>query len=47
MGGWYYDTDPRVSSARVLVCAATCDRFKGEPNARVDLVFGCATKVIE
>jgi hypothetical protein len=47
-GGWYYDADPRLASpTRVLVCPATCNRYKGEPSARVDLIFGCATKVIE
>jgi hypothetical protein len=48
MGGWYYDVDPKVGTpTRVVVCPATCDRFKGDPAARVDLVFGCATKVIQ
>jgi hypothetical protein len=47
MGGWYYDVDPAMGTpSRVLVCPATCDRFKGDPAARVDLVFGCATKII-
>jgi hypothetical protein len=47
-GGWYYDVDPRAGTpTRVVVCPVTCDRFKGDPAARVDLVFGCATKVIQ
>jgi hypothetical protein len=46
-GGWYYDVDPNVGTpGRVLICPATCQRFKGDAAARVDLVFGCATKVI-
>jgi hypothetical protein len=48
MGGWYYDVDPKMGTpTKVLVCPATCDRFKGDPAARVELVFGCATKVIQ
>jgi hypothetical protein len=46
-GGWYYDVDPAMGQpTRILICPATCDRFKGDAAARVDLVFGCATKVI-
>jgi hypothetical protein len=46
-GGWYYDVPPaRGMPTRVLVCPATCQRFKGDPTAAVDLLFGCATRVI-
>jgi hypothetical protein len=46
-GGWYYDVDPMMGTpSRVLICPASCERFKGDAAARVDLVFGCATKVI-
>jgi hypothetical protein len=48
LGGWYYDVDPKAGTpTRVVVCPSTCDRFKGDPAARVDLVFGCATRVIQ
>jgi hypothetical protein len=47
MGGWYYDVDPKMQApSRVLICPATCARYKGDPSAGVELVFGCATKVI-
>ncbi|MBX3181822.1 MAG: VWA domain-containing protein [Polyangiaceae bacterium] len=42
--GWYYD-DP-LSPTQVRVCSQTCTRIQaaGE-NARMDIEFGCATKV--
>ncbi|HXU81137.1 MAG TPA: hypothetical protein VN914_07055 [Polyangia bacterium] len=46
-GGWYYDVPPATGKpTRILVCAASCSRFKGAPDAKVNLVFGCATEVI-
>jgi hypothetical protein len=46
-GGWYYDVDPTMGKpTRVLICPATCDQFKRDVTASVDLVFGCATRVI-
>jgi hypothetical protein len=46
-GGWYYDADPAAATPRrVLVCPATCARFKAEQNPTVSLVFGCKTEVI-
>jgi hypothetical protein len=47
-GGWYYDVSPAMGTpGRVLVCPASCARFKADPGAKVSLVFGCKTKVIE
>jgi hypothetical protein len=47
-GGWYYDVPPATGKpTRILVCPASCTRFKATANARVNLVFGCATQVIE
>ena len=48
-GGWYYDKDPATGATptRVIVCDNTCRAFKADPNARVDLVFGCKTVVID
>jgi hypothetical protein len=47
-GGWYYDVDPAAGTpTRVVVCPATCNAFKSDAMTRVDLVFGCKTKVIE
>jgi hypothetical protein len=46
-GGWYYDVPPsRGTPSRVLVCAASCRDFNMEAGAKVDLLFGCATRVI-
>ena len=46
-GGWYYDDPPtNVTPSRILVCEATCNRFKTEQNGKIDLVFGCGTQVI-
>jgi hypothetical protein len=46
-GGWYYDVHPSMGTpAKVMVCPATCARFKTDQNAKVELVFGCATSVI-
>jgi hypothetical protein len=47
-GGWYYDVDPAggATPTRVVVCDATCNRFKMVTDGRVDLLFGCATRYI-
>jgi hypothetical protein len=45
-GGWYYDTDPTTTKpTRVRLCEATCNKVKNEQTARVELLFGCITKV--
>ena len=47
-GGWYYDVDPaRGAPTRVLMCRATCARFKAETSASVQVAYGCKTVVIE
>ena len=47
-GGWYYDVPPATAKpTRILVCPASCTRFKAAPDARVNLVFGCRTQVID
>jgi hypothetical protein len=47
-GGWYYDVNPTTGRpTKVLVCPATCARFKAESASRLDLLFGCATRVIQ
>ncbi|AKT40536.1 vWA domain-containing protein [Chondromyces crocatus] len=40
-GGWYYD-DPQNPS-RVTLCPSTCGAVQGDPNGRVDVLFGCDT----
>ena len=45
-GGWYYDVNPANGKpSRVRLCEATCNKVKGQTNARVELLFGCVTKV--
>lgn len=44
--GWYYD-DPLAPRPRIVLCPESCARLQNDPAARVDLVFGCATRVIE
>jgi hypothetical protein len=47
-GGWHYDVDPsKATPTRVLTCPATCDRLEAGGNAKVSLVFGCKTIVID
>jgi Mg-chelatase subunit ChlD len=47
-GGWYYDVDPAMGKpTRVLVCPSTCQQFKKDGSAKVDLLFGCATRSID
>ena len=48
-GGWYYDVDPATGGTptRVITCPATCAALKSDPQGRIDLRFGCKTKVIE
>ena len=48
-GGWYYDVDPAGGGrpTRVVVCPSTCQAFKSEARAKVELVFGCKTISID
>jgi hypothetical protein len=46
-GGWYYDVVPGTgATTRVMMCDATCRRFKADQNGKVDIIYGCATQVI-
>jgi hypothetical protein len=47
-GGWYYDVDPATGGTpkTILVCEATCRRFKADATTRVQIGFGCKTRVI-
>lgn len=42
-GGWYYDdpADPAILS----LCPATCDAVQGDPDAKIEILLGCATQV--
>jgi hypothetical protein len=45
-GGWYYDVPPAQGKpTRVLVCPATCTRLAGGGNVKVEIRYGCATRV--
>jgi hypothetical protein len=47
-GGWYYDVDPASGTpTRVITCPVTCAALKSDAQGRIDLRFGCKTKVIE
>jgi hypothetical protein len=47
-GGWYYDVDPGSGTpSRIIVCSATCDRFKAAAQPAVELVYGCRTRAID
>ncbi|MFO0674934.1 MAG: vWA domain-containing protein [Polyangiaceae bacterium] len=37
--GWYYD-DP-ANPKRVVLCPDVCDAVRAQPNAKVDVLFGC------
>jgi hypothetical protein len=48
-GGWYYDKDPSTGApSKVIVCPKTCEGFKADGKAQVDIVQGCETvKVVK
>jgi hypothetical protein len=47
-GGWHYDVDPATAApSRVIVCEATCKKYKTDATAKVDLLFGCKTRTID
>jgi hypothetical protein len=47
-GGWYYDVDPtKGTPTRVVMCEATCKKFKMDATANIELRFGCETVVIQ
>jgi hypothetical protein len=51
-GGWFYDVMPTPAATapqpqRLVICPASCARLQSDAGARVDLVFGCATRTID
>lgn len=40
--GWKYN-DPNAPT-HVVLCPQSCDPFKADPNAQLDVAFGCATR---
>jgi hypothetical protein len=43
-GGWYYDADPPTI---ITLCPATCKKVKADEDAKVNLLFGCATQPLK
>lgn len=41
-GGWYYD-DPS-KPAKLTFCASTCSAVQADPQAKIEILLGCATK---
>lgn len=39
---WYYDIPGAPTS--ILLCPASCAKFEGDPTAKLEVVFGCATE---
>ena len=45
-GGWHYDVPPAAGTPqRIIVCPATCDRFKADARGKVEIRIGCTTRV--
>jgi hypothetical protein len=45
-GGWHYDADPATGNpTRVRLCPSSCNKVKAETGGRVELLFGCVTKI--
>jgi hypothetical protein len=43
--GWHFDDI--ASPSRILACPQTCDVIEALPNARIDILLGCATIELE
>jgi hypothetical protein len=41
-GAWYYD-DP-VKPTTITLCPSTCDGIQSDAGAKIEILFGCATK---
>jgi hypothetical protein len=45
-GGWTYDVDPAAGRpARVILCDASCRGFKADSRNKVEIRFGCQTRI--
>ena len=42
-GGWYYDRE--VNPRKVILCPASCDVVSVDEDGKIDIAFGCATRV--
>jgi hypothetical protein len=41
LGGWYYDDN--AAPTRVIACPQSCTKIKAAAQAKLEVVFGCAT----
>jgi len=41
-GGWFYNDN--ANPTRLVVCPSSCNLFKDDANARLDVLFGCETQ---
>lgn len=44
-GGWHYDSP--ANPGRIVLCPSTCGEARASTNARLEVVFGCATKRVK
>lgn len=42
LGGWYYNDN--ADPTTIILCPASCDLVSPDPEGRIDILFGCATK---
>jgi hypothetical protein len=40
--GWQYANN----NSQVVLCGSTCDQVKADPNAKINIAFGCETVVV-
>jgi hypothetical protein len=40
-GGWYYDSV--AAPTQILLCPSTCTAVQGDPNGKIEVLFGCDT----
>ena len=40
-GGWHFDNSD--APARILACPETCETLEALPEAKIDILLGCAT----
>jgi hypothetical protein len=47
--GWYYDADPATGGtpSRVILCDYACKGLQNDPRSKVDLRFGCKTRLVD
>jgi hypothetical protein len=43
-GGWHYDN--LEAPTRIIVCPQSCDAIRDTPDARIDVLLGCATELL-